>query len=139
MTLHKSWLFGPKLIKISFKWSQPSLESITQAWNLTMILDVDLTVQSHINSIVKTRFYHLINIAKVSRFLSQENAEKLIHDFYIQSARMHRNIQKASWSSAATPECSFQSFNLKRKYNHITALLRSLHWLLVNFRIDFKF
>lgn len=42
-----------------------------------VILDSDLNFQSHINSVVKTRFYHLRNIGEVRSFIAQEDAEKL--------------------------------------------------------------
>ena len=67
--------------KISFKLSQLSLESVTQVRNLGVNLDTDLTFQSHISSIIETRFYHCRNIAKFRGFLSQEDAEKLVHAF----------------------------------------------------------
>lgn len=53
----------------------------TQITNLRVILDSDLTFNSHFNKVIKTSFFHLRNIAKVRPFLTQRDAEMLIHPF----------------------------------------------------------
>ncbi len=53
--------------------------------NLGVLFDRNLSFESHISSICKTRFFHLKNISKLQTMLSMSNAEKLIHVFMTSS------------------------------------------------------
>ena len=44
-------------------------------------MDPDLSFEYHIKQITRTAFFHLRNIAKIRKFLSKDDAEKLIHAF----------------------------------------------------------
>ena len=61
--------------------SSLSLSFSPQVKNLGVIIDQELSLNSHIKHITKTSFFHLQNIAKVRNVLSFEDAEKLIHAF----------------------------------------------------------
>ncbi len=129
--------------EISSRLSQLALESVTQARNLGVILDSELTFQSHIDSVVKTGFYHLRNIKKVRSFLSQDNAKKLVHAFISNrldycNALLTGIPQKHIARLQLLQNAAARVLTRKKKYDHITPVLRSLHWLPVNFRIDFK-
>ena len=52
-----------------------------QVNNLGVILDSELNIDSHISNMTKIPFYHLRNIAKVWKFLSKADTERLIHAF----------------------------------------------------------
>ena len=52
-----------------------------KARNLGVIIDSDLSFESHIKNVTRIGFYHLRNIVKVQPFLSQADAEKLVHAF----------------------------------------------------------
>ncbi len=49
--------------------------------NLGVLFDSNLSFNSHVSSICKTTFFHLINISKLRPMLSMSNAEMLIHAF----------------------------------------------------------
>ena len=53
-----------------------------------VILDADVNFESHSN-IARTAVYHLKNISKVRRFISQADSEKLVHAFI--SSRLDYN------------------------------------------------
>ena len=48
---------------------------------LGVIIDSELNFKAHLKMVTKKAFYHLRNIAKVRPFLSQNDAEKLVHAF----------------------------------------------------------
>ena len=48
---------------------------------MDVILDTELNFKPHIGKVTQTDFFHLQNIAKVQCFLTQQDAEKLIHAF----------------------------------------------------------
>ena len=93
--------------------------------------------------ICKTGFYHPRNIAIVRKFLSHKHCEILIHAFVtsrldfcnsILSGLPQYLIEKLQYvqNSAAL------LLTGSRKHEHITPVLRELHWLPVNERINFK-
>ncbi len=46
-----------------------------------MLFDSNLSFDSHVSSICKTKFFHLKNISKLRPMLSMSNAEMLINAF----------------------------------------------------------
>ncbi len=123
--------------------SSLSLDSKTEARNLGVIIDSNLNFRSHINHITKTSFYHLKNISKLRGFLSKSDSEKLIHAF------ITSRLDYCNSLFTGIPKSSIQRFQLiqnaaariltgTKKHQHITPVLKSLHWLPVRTRIDFK-
>ncbi len=55
-----------------------SLDSSSSVRNLGVLLDSNLSFDSHVSSICKTAFFHLKNISKLRHMLSMSNAEMLI-------------------------------------------------------------
>ena len=49
--------------------------------NLGTILDNSISMDAHINQVCKIAFYHIHNIRRVSKYLSQECLKTLIHAF----------------------------------------------------------
>ncbi len=83
------------------------------------------------------------NIAKLQNMLSVSDAEKLVHAFM---------TSRLDYCNALLGGCPASSINKiqivqnaaarvltrSRKYDHITPILQSLHWLPINFRISYK-
>ncbi|KAI5626686.1 hypothetical protein C0J50_13975, partial [Silurus asotus] len=102
-----------------------------------------LVFQNHINQVTKTAFFHLRNISKLRNMLSISDAEKLVHAF------MTSRIDYCNALLGGCPASLINKLQLvqnaaarvltkSRKYDHITPILSSLHWLPVKFRIDYK-
>ncbi len=108
-----------------------------------MLFDSNLSFDSHVSSICKTAFFHLKNISKLRPMLSISNAEILIHVFMTSrldycnallggcSARLINKLQMVQ--NEAT-----RLLTRTRKYDHISPVLSTLHWLPTKHRIDFK-
>ncbi len=108
-----------------------------------MLFDINLSFDSHISCICKTEFFHLINMSKLRPMLSMSNAEMLIHAFMTSrldyfnallggcSARLINKLQMVQNAAARV-------LTRTRKYDHISAVLSTLHWLPFKHRIDFK-
>lgn len=88
-------------------------------------------------------FYHLHNIRRIRKYLSQDIVETLIHAFvtsridYCNSLLFGLpafQISKIQRMQNAAARVIF----MKSKYRHITPLLKELHWLPVTYRIQFK-
>lgn len=106
-------------------------------------MDSDLNFHSHIKSITSSAFYHLKNISKVKGIMSKPDLERLIHAF-ISSRLDYCNGLLTGLSKRGLRQLQFiqnaaaRVLTKTRKYNHITPVLKSLHWLPVAQRIDFK-
>ncbi len=105
-----------------------------------MILETDLSFSSHVKAVTKSAYYHLKNIARIRCFVSSQDLEKLVHAFI---------TSRVDYCNGLLPKKSIRQLQLiqnaaariltrTRKSEHITPVLRSLHWLPVTFRIDFK-
>uniref|UniRef100_A0AAR2K8P7 Reverse transcriptase domain-containing protein n=1 Tax=Pygocentrus nattereri TaxID=42514 RepID=A0AAR2K8P7_PYGNA len=113
------------------------------AKNLGVIIDSDLTFDQHIGSITRTAFLHLRNIAKIRNALSLRDAETLVHAFItsrldycnaLLSGCTSRNLNKLQLVQNAAARVLTKT----RKFEHISPVLSSLHWLPIKFRIDYK-
>ncbi len=96
--------------------------------------------ESHVSSICKTAFFHLKNISKLRPMLSTSNAEILIHASRLDycnallggcSARLINKLQLVQNAAARV-------LTRTRKYDHISPVLSTLHWLPIKHRIDLK-
>ncbi len=99
-----------------------------------MLFDSNLSFDSHVSSICKTEFFHLKNISKLRPMLTMSNAEMLIHAFMTSMldycnallggyfARLINKLQMVRNSAA-------KILTRTRKYDHISPVLSTLHWL----------
>ncbi len=110
-----------------------------QVRNLGVILETDLSFSSHVKAVTKSAYSHLKNIARIRCFVSSHDLEKLVHAFITSRVDycnglltgLIRQLQLIQNAAA-------RILTRTRKSEHITPVLRSLHWLPVTFRIDFK-
>ncbi|KAI2646016.1 hypothetical protein H4Q32_024005 [Labeo rohita] len=121
-----------------------SVNSSSSVRNLGVLFDGSLSFENHISSICKTAFFHLRNLCKLRPMLSMSNAETLIHAFLTLrldycnallggcAARLINKLQLVQ--NAAVPK----SIESSKKYDHISPVLSTLHWLPIKRRIDFK-
>ena len=97
----------------------------------------------HVKTICKTSYYHLRNISKIRKYLTEETTEILVHAFvsskldycnsllYGLPKHMRSSLQSVQNMAACI-------VTLNKKFDHITPVLIQLHWLPVHFRILFK-
>ena len=111
--------------------------------NLGVWLDPSLTMNTHINKTCSIAFYHLYNLRRIRKYLSQDSVEILIHTLiysridYCKSLYLglpDYQIQKIQWVQNAAARLLYNA----GKYCHITPLLFKLHWLPISERILFK-
>ncbi len=108
-----------------------------------MILETDLSFSSHVKAVTKSAYYHLKNIARIRCFVSSQDLEKLVHVFitsrvYCCNGLLSGFPKKTVRQLQYIQNASARILTRTRKSEHITPVLRSLHWLPVIFRIDFK-
>ncbi len=112
--------------------------------NIGVILETDLSFSSHIKAVVtKSAYYHLKNIARIWSFVCSQDLEKLVHAFITSRVDYCNGLltglpKKTIRQLQLIQNAAARILTRTRKYEHITPVLRSLHWLPVTFRIDFK-
>ena len=138
-------IFGPKeeSLKISMQLQALQLKTSDQARNLGVIIDSKLNFKNHIKTVTKSAYYHLKNISRIKGLMSQQDLEKLVHAFIFSRVDYCNSIltglpKKSIRQLQLIQNAAARVLTKTRRVDHISPVLRSLHWLPVPQRIDFK-
>jgi len=138
-------IFGKKdqRLKVATLLGMKGFEVVETVKNLGVIIDSDLSFNSHMKSVTKSSFYHLKNIAKVKNFILPADLEKLIHAFISSRVDYCNGLftglpKKTIKSLQIIQNAAARLLTRTKRKDHITPILKSLHWLPVTYRIDFK-
>ena len=111
--------------------------------NLGFKMDSDFKLHNQISSVTRSCFFHLRRLAKVKPFLSQQHFQSVIHA-YITSRLDYCNSlyfgasQKELARLQLVQNAAARLLTGTKKFDFITPVLRSLHWIPVHLRIQFK-
>ena len=111
--------------------------------NLGVKIDEDLSMNSQINSIVKRSYYELRKLGQIRDYLDT-NSTKVLASSCILSRLDYCNSILAGAPDEMLNKLQMVQNNAARlvlkksKREHITPLLKELHWLPIKSRIDFK-
>ena len=102
-----------------------------------------MSLVKNVTTICKTCFLHLRNIAKIRDSLSQKDTEILVHafiSFKLDSCNSLLNglPQTLIDRLQAVQNYAARLVTRSAKHNHITPILKQLHWLPVYSRIKYK-
>jgi len=131
---------------------RPSIDSVSiaghgvsfskKARNIGVIFDENISLD-HIASICKSSFFHLRNISKIRKHISVRACETLIHAFISSKLDFCNSLlyglSKSSLQKlqlTQNPAARVLTFSHKRE--HISPILRKLHWLPIEQRIQYK-
>ncbi len=137
--------FGNKdeVLKVNAYLDSRGQTTKNQVRNLGVILETDLSFSSHVKAVTKSAYYHLKNIARIRCFVSSHDLEKLVHAFITSRVDYCNGLltglpKKTIRQLQLIQNAAARILTRTRKSEHITPVLRSIHWLPVTFRIDFK-
>jgi len=124
---------------------QSQILSTDKARNLGVIFDSEMNFSAHVNNICKNGFYHLRNLAAIRNTLDQETAKTAAHAF-VSSTLDYGNsllfglpktkLNKLQLVQNAAARVVVQARKSDRL--SMTTLRKSLHWLPIKARIEFK-
>ena len=111
--------------------------------NLGVIMDEILSCDDHVVKVCKSSFFHLRNVSRIRKYLTQKSVEVIIHalittelhycnSFMYGLPKLLLSKLQSSQNSAA------QIVTLFRTHDHISPCLIQLHWVPVHCRIIFK-
>ena len=113
--------------------------------NLGVLMDQHLAMDSHVNSVVKSSYFHLSNIMSIRSLLDQRTTESLIHAFvssrldYCNSLLFGITFGNIIKLQRVQNKAARICLKISRKSRISSiSLLRQLHWLPITFRIEFK-
>lgn len=141
LILHARHRLPPEISSVSV--CNAAIEPSTSVKNIGVTFDPTMSMENHINVICKSAFFHLRNISRIRKYLSSQSAETLVHAFittrldfcnsllYGLPNQLIQRLQSVQNSAA-------RLISLTTKYEHISPILRELHWLPVQYRIHFK-
>ena len=104
--------------------------------NIGVLFDEFLLFIPHVSSTCKAAFFHIRNISKIRKFLTEDTTKIIIHAFvtskldycnsllYGQPRYLIKRLQSVQ-------NCAARIIFQCRKYNHVIPLLKSLHWLAI--------
>jgi len=115
----------------------------THAKNLGVIFDQCMNMERHINNICRSARFHLRNIGSIRNVLSAESLVTLVHAFITSrldngNALLFGVNKKHIQKLQHIQNIAARLVTGTRKQEHITPVLRKLHWLPVEQRIQYK-
>ena len=111
--------------------------------NLGAYFDNHLTMESHVNQIIKSANYHLRRIRYIRPYLTTSATERVIHAFVTSKLDMNNGLLhglpdyliKALQRVQNSAACLVTPVQMRQ---HMKPVLKALHWLPVSARIEFK-
>ena len=111
--------------------------------NLGVLFDSTCSLNDHVSKICKSINYNLYSIGKIRKYLDTPTAEKMINcstasrldycNSLLYGAKGYNKSQLQLCQNNAA-----RMLSLRRKFDHITPVLKDLHWLPVEQRIEYK-
>ncbi len=119
------------------------IESSTSVRSLGVQFDQHLTMEKQVASIVKSCFYHLSNIGRIRRYISEGACKTLVNSLVISrldyANSLLYGINKDLMDKLQRVQNTAARLVTKtKKYDHISPVLAELHWLPVEFRPKYK-
>ena len=113
------------------------------AKSLGVTMDSPASMEAHISSICKSAYLHLRNIGQLRRYLDKESLECIVHAFVTTKLDYCNSLLCGLPSTQISRLQAIQNTAARiltgtRKHDSITPVLRALHWLPVQQRIEFK-
>ena len=106
-------------------------------------MDSGLTLEKQVNAISKSCFYHIRNIGKVKQYIINDACTVLVQALVTSrldygNALLQGLPQVLIERLQRIQNCAARLTTRSRKSEHITPVLRELHWLPLKYRLRFK-
>jgi hypothetical protein len=122
---------------------ESEIEKTQSARNIGAIFDSSMTMEKHVDAICKSAWSHLCRIGRIRKYLSVAATKTLVHAFITSKLdnlnsllygipdNLLNKLERIQYAAA-------RLVMRIRKYEHITPVLKTLHWLPVKSRIEYK-
>ena len=111
--------------------------------NLGVILDHAMSMTPEVNRMVQSASFHLRNIGQVRKRLTEKATKSLVQSLVISRLDYGNSLlcglpQDLLAKLQSVQNKAARMITLTKRREHITPVLKTLHWLPVDVRIDFK-
>ena len=135
-----------QLEKVSVKELQigdTKVTSVASVRNIGGWFDSTLKMEQQVNQTCKSAWNHLRNIGKIRHVLSVKDTERLVHSLVTNKIDHHNSLLYGTNKTLIDRlqrvlNAAAKLVTLKRKSEHVTPILKTLHWLPVEKRIMYK-
>ncbi len=111
--------------------------------NIGAVFDSEMTMKPHVIRLSQTAWFHLRGISKIRAYLTQEQTRTVIHAYVTSRLDQNNSLLSGAPTVLLDRLQKVQNAAAKiilggRKYDHVTPLLKDLHWLPLSQRHVFK-
>ena len=111
--------------------------------NLGVLFDETLSFEKHIRKVANNCIYHLRNLNHAKSYFTRKALEIVIHAYISTRLDYCDSLFSGLPKSTLRPLQMAQNFAARiifnaRKFDHVTPLLKELHWLPIEARIKYK-
>ena len=111
--------------------------------NLGVIFDCNMTMEEHINKVCKTSYFYIRLLGKLRKFLGKDTTAMLTHAFVTSrldycNSLLHGISKLLITRLQHVFNSAARIVSRSKMCNHITPILKSLHWLPFSQRCAFK-
>ena len=119
------------------------IQTTNSVKSLGVILDSKLTLETHVNNVCRGAYYHLRNIARIRKCLDTSTLRLVVHSLVTTRLDFSNGIliglpQRLIDKMQKVQNSAARLILNKRKFEHVTPLLKQLHWLPIRERIKYK-
>jgi hypothetical protein len=133
----------PPYKPVALQIGEATVESKPKVRDLGVILDKHMTMEDHIGSVCRSAYAQLSTVSRIRRYLTLEAAKSLVH------ALVTSRIDYCNSLLYGLPKVlvnklqhvqhvSARVITKTPRHQHITPVLKELHWLPMERRIEFK-
>ncbi len=135
------FISSPSFPKISI--GNSVIDVSTAAKSLGVTIDEGIQMKDHVKNIVSAASFAIYKIGQLSRYLDRKSTERLVHAFVTSRLDCCNSLLYGMPSSEIAKLQRVQNSAARlvtrsKKYEHISPILRNLHWLPIHQRINYK-
>jgi hypothetical protein len=132
-----------KVITTSIRVGEHTIQAVTSVRNIGAIFDKNMKMDVHVNKTTQLAWYHLYNISKIRLYLSKEQTQSVVHAYVTSRLDQNNSLLSGVADMHLEKLQKVQNAAAKvilggKKRDHVTGLLKTLHWLPVRKRKLFK-
>ena len=119
------------------------VKAVSQVKNLGVTYDSAMTMERHINNICRSAYAELRNIGRIRRYMTNDATRTLVNGL-VTSRLDYCNVLLQGLPNTLlhkmqrVQNTSARVITRTSRHSHITPVLKALHWLPIQSRLDFK-
>lgn len=119
------------------------IASVSSVKNLGVIFDSAMNMEKHVKNVCRSAYFQLRNIGHIRRYLTRNATKSLVNGLVTSRLDYCNSLlsglpQKTLHKLQVVQNTAARIVTRTPRYSHITPVLKELHWLPVERRVQFK-